>query len=117
MTSSSNAFLEYVLDRLAGFKGISSGRLFGGIGLSADGVQFAMIISGVLYFVVDDTTRPKYEAMGSGCFAYNTKTRRVDVRRYYEVPADVLEDDGQFTEWAKEAIANAKQTRKPERRT
>jgi DNA transformation protein len=110
MPAPSNDYAAYVLEQLEALPGITNGRLFGGVGLKAGDVQFAMIIDGTLYFVVDDSTRPKYEAMGSTCFAYNTKQRRVDVRRYFEVPADVLENGDELVAWADEAIAIATRT-------
>jgi len=96
-------FAEFVLDQLAPLRGVASGRFFSGTGFSVDGVQFGMIIQGTLYFVVDDSTRAKYEARGSRCFSYDTKKRRVDVRRYYSVSADLIEDQEELVLLAREA--------------
>ena len=61
MTVNSSDYVGFVMDQLASLRGISSGRFFGGVGLSADGIQFAMIMGSSLYFVVDDSSREKYE--------------------------------------------------------
>jgi DNA transformation protein len=73
MTTGNNSYVEFVMDQLASLRGIASGSFFGGVGLTSAGTQFAMIMGNSLYFVVDDTTRPRYEKMGSGCFSYDTK--------------------------------------------
>ncbi len=63
-----------------------------------------MIMGNSLYFVVDDSTREKYEKMGSGCFSYLTKKGRVQVKKYYAVPAELIEDQEQLVLLAREAI-------------
>lgn len=108
MTASSQSFIDHIIDSLTSINKITNGRFFGGTGLKADGVQFAMLMGDSLFFVVDDTTRPKYEAAGMECFWYNTKKKRVDVRKYYEVPGELLDDPETLTVWAKESIKIAK---------
>ena len=97
-------FLAFVLEQLEPMRGVSARRLFGGCGLSVDGHTFALLIDNVLYFTVDDTTRPLYEAMGSPCFSYATRLRRVLVRSYHAVPAEVLEDRDRMLPMARQAV-------------
>ena len=99
-----DSYVEFVLEQLAALDGVVSARFFGGVGLSCDGVLFAMIMGNALYFAVDDVTRPKYVAMGSSCFSYNTRKRRVDVTRFYAVPAQTLEEPEELVALAKESI-------------
>lgn len=99
-----DTYVEFVMEQLAPLSGVVSARFFGGVGLSCDGVLFAMIMGNALYFAVDDATRPKYLAMGSSCFSYNTKKRRVDVTRFYAVPAETLEEPDELVALAKESI-------------
>lgn len=101
-------FAEYILDLLAPTGEIESGRFFGGTGFKCGGVQFAMIIGDTLYFVVDKHSRPKYAELGSKPFSYEKRGRIQEVKRYYQVPADVLEDPEQFRRWAETAIASSK---------
>jgi DNA transformation protein len=108
----STDFADFVKDQLAPVRMLASGRFFGGIGLSADGVQFAMVMDHALYFVVSDATRPRYENMGSSCFSYTTRKGRVDVKKYYEVPAEFLEDQDRLLDLANESIAVARQAKK-----
>jgi DNA transformation protein and related proteins len=105
-------FADFVKDQLSPVRTLTSGRFFGGIGLSADGVQFAMVMDHALYFVVSDATRTRYEGMGSGCFSYTTKKGRVDVKKYYEVPAEFLEDQDRLLGLANESIDVARKAKK-----
>jgi DNA transformation protein len=102
--AASAEYLEYVLELLAPIGPVKAARLFGGVGLSRGSVQFALIMDNRLYFVVDDATRPRYEAAGMESFAYDTKKRRVQVRRYYELPEDVLVDADLLRVWAQESL-------------
>lgn len=104
MTAVSREYVAYVLDQLAALREVTSRRFFGGIGLTSAATQFAMLMGSTLYFVVDDTTRPKYEKMGSGCFSYKSKKGRVDVKKYYAVPADMIEDQERLVALARESI-------------
>ncbi len=71
-----------------------------------------MMMENRLYFVVDEDTRKKYELAGMQSFSYMTKKGRVHVRRYFELPEDVLDDPEQLELWAKEAISVAGKTKK-----
>jgi DNA transformation protein len=110
--ASSAEFKAYVMEQLADLPSISTARFFGGVSLHSGPTQFAMIMDGSLYFVVDDTSRPEYEAMGSQCFSYLTKKGRVDVRKYFEVPADLIEDQDRLMGLAKTALKAARSSAK-----
>ncbi len=117
--SASGEYTAWVLELLAPVGPVRVGRFFGGVGLSHASAQFAMIMDNSLYFVVDDTTRARYEAAGMQPFSYETKQRRVQVRRYYELPEDVLTDPDELRVWARESLrvaAKRKTKKKPLRR-
>lgn len=107
MSQASPQFVDFIVDRLSGIDGIARTRFFGGTGLSAHATQFAMVMGGSLYFVVDKDTRPKYEKLGSTCFAYDTKARRVQVRKYFEVPIEIIEDQEALAALARESVLAA----------
>lgn len=112
MTGSTQEYVGYILELLEPLNALSSGRFFGGIGLKSDSVQFAMIMGNALFFVVDTSTRPKYEESGMGCFWYKTKKKKVDVKKYYEVPGDLLDDQETLVAWARESIQVARKLKK-----
>ncbi|MEX2206151.1 MAG: TfoX/Sxy family protein [Myxococcota bacterium] len=108
-------YTAYVLDLLSPVGPLTVGRFFGGVALSRASVQFAMIMDNSLYFVVDDSTRPRYEAAGMRPFSYGKKKGRVQVRRYFELPEDVLSDPDELRVWAAESvrIASKKDRKRP----
>ena len=109
-------YKDYVLEFLEPLFPIRISRFFGGIGISYDAAQFAMIMGNSLYFAVDEYTRKKYEHAGMQPFSYMTKRGRIQVRKYFELPEDVLNDPEQLRLWANEAIQVAANTKKSKRR-
>ena len=112
MTGSTQEYVEYILELLTPVKTISIGRFFGGIGLKSGDTQFAMVMDNSLFFVVDDITRNKYQEYGTECFWYNTKKKKVNVKKYHEVPAEIIENNEAIIEWAIEAINIANKLKK-----
>ncbi|MGH8446163.1 MAG: TfoX/Sxy family protein [Solimonas sp.] len=110
-------FVAFIVDQLAPLPELTAGRFFGGTALRAQGALFAMVMSDVLYFAVDDASRAAYERRGSRCFSYATRKGRIDVKRFYEAPADALEDADELLALARAAIgaAQRKAAAKPRR--
>lgn len=111
--TASTEYTEYVLELLEPIGPVHTGRFFGGVGISKGSLQFAMIMGNGLYFAVDDDTRKKYEQAGMQPFSYMTKKGRVQVRKYFELPEDVLTDPEQLRLWTNEAMRVAGKTKKP----
>ena len=72
-----------------------------------------MIMGNSLYFAVDEDSRGKYEQAGMQPFSYMTKKGLVQVRKYFELPEDVLTDPEQLRLWAKESMQVASKIKKP----
>jgi DNA transformation protein len=108
-----------VLDQLSSLPGVRARAMFGGIGVFAGDLFFAIIANDVLYFKVDDTNRAQYESAGSTAFApYPDKTKMT--MPYYNVPVSVLEDADALVRWARQSIAlvgRKKAAKRPHRRT
>lgn len=100
-------YVDTILDKLDPIKAIRSGQFFGGQSISSNSVQFAMIMRDSLFFVVDNSTREKYTQLGTSCFWYTKKTGKVNVRKYHQVPTEILENNKQLLKWAKESITIA----------
>lgn len=77
--------------------------LFGAVALYRDGLVFAMVWKGSLYFKVDDASRGDYETAGSHALGYVAGGNEHALESYQEVPVDVLEDNETLTEWAQRA--------------
>ncbi|CAH1191244.1 TfoX domain containing protein [Candidatus Nitrotoga sp. BS] len=111
MTTPSTEYTEYILELLEPIGPVRTGRFFGGVRISNGIAQFAMIMENCLYFVVDEITRKKYELAGMEPFSYMTKKGKVLVRRYFELPEDILNDPEQLRIWASEAMSIASKTK------
>ena len=86
---------------------LTSRRMFGGIGLYLDGVFFALIAAGELYFKVDDGNRAAYERAGAEPFRPFPGREAVSLG-YFRVPLEVEEDPRELRAWAAEALAAAR---------
>ncbi|HET7322123.1 MAG TPA: TfoX/Sxy family protein [Longimicrobiaceae bacterium] len=112
--SVSPEYREWVVEQLRHAGTVTGRSMFGGYALYLDGAIFALIDDDVVYFKVDDSNRPGYEAAGMGPFRPMGDEQ---VMQYYEVPADVLEDPDRLCEWADAAAAvSRRKTRKPRKR-
>jgi DNA transformation protein len=100
-------YVEYVLDQLSSFARVTSRRMFGGVGLYADGFFFALI-DDTLYFKVDDSNRADYLARHCRPFQYSkAKDGKIVSMGYYAVPEDVLDDPDELKTWARKSLAVA----------
>ena len=114
----SQSFLTYVLEQVAGVRGVTSRRMFGGVGLYSDDIFFAVLDNDTLFFKVNDTTRPRYVKRRMPPFM--PIPGKPAMSSYYQVPPGVLEDADELAAWAREAVgvgasAPAKAKRTPKR--
>ncbi len=86
----SASFLTFALEQLSRVAPVRSRRMFGGVGLYASDLFFALIADDTLYFKVDDSNRAEFERWGTGPFMPFGDTSHV--MQYYEVPIAVLEE-------------------------
>ena len=93
--------LEHLLDALEPLEPHAR-AMFGGHGIYAGDVFFAILYEGRLYFRVDgDEARGVYERAGMEPFA--PPGGRV-TRSYYEVPAEVVADPDELVAWARRSV-------------
>ena len=97
----SQSYREFVLEQLGRATPVNGKSMFGGVGIYAGGLFFALIAEDRLYFKVDDATRPDFEQRGMEPFRPFGEDSAMG---YYEVPADVVEDVEQLEHWARKAI-------------
>jgi DNA transformation protein len=100
----SSSFLDFVLEQLSDLAGVSARPMFGGHGLYLGKSFFGIVYRDRLYLKTDDETRSWYEDRGMGYFRPNAKQ---NIRSYYEVPGDTVEDRAELVERALEAAARA----------
>ena len=96
-----DSFLTFVCDQLSELEALSPSEMFGGYGVYAGGVFFAIIYKGRLYFRTNEETRPRY--LEAGMSSFQPKPHQ-GLGNYLEVPVDVLEDGGELVAWALDAV-------------
>jgi DNA transformation protein len=104
----SQSYREFVLEQLSRVTPVTGKSMFGGIGIYAQGLFFALIADDRLYFKVNDATRPDFEQRGMEPFRPFGEDSAMG---YYEVPVDVLEDVNQLEAWIKKAVDVAAATK------
>src|ERR1700693_6217473 len=97
----------FLIDMFSESAPVTIRPMFSGFGISADGVTFAMALRAGLYFRADDQTIPQFEAEGSKPFQYQTRTKSVTVKSYWQLPARLFDDPEELTGWARAALAAA----------
>jgi len=105
----SDSFRTFALEQLARIFPVSGRSMFGGVGIYAGGVFFALIDDDVLYFKVDDSNRPDFEALGMEPF--RPFGEEGSVMQYYVVPGHVLDEVDLLDSWATKAVLAARTVR------
>lgn len=107
-----------MLDVFGEFPGITCKSMFGGSSFYKDGIIFACIADGVLYFKVDDINRPQYDVMGSKPFVYeHVNTKKITAMPYYELPESILEDRDQLKLWIDASVAASVRSKKKKKKS
>lgn len=109
----SESYRDFVLEQLGRVMPVIGKSMFGGVGLYADGMFFALIAEDRLYFKVDDTTRSGFERLGMEPFRPFGEDSAMG---YYEVPVDVVEDPVQLAPWMRQAINVAADAKRRKRK-
>lgn len=103
------SFKDFILDQLVDIANVTERKMFGGFGLYADGIFFAIISESVLYLKTDKESKQKFVDAGMDCFR---PSKDQVLKNYFETPSDVLEDREVLAEWVREAIHIAPSSKK-----
>ena len=111
----SSSFQVLVIDQLnRAVPGVRARPMFGGVGIYAGDLFFALIADDTLYFKVDESNRAEFETRGMGPFRPFGDDG--GTMQYYQLPEDVLEDPDALRDWAEKALTVARR-KKPTKRT
>jgi DNA transformation protein len=91
-------------------------RMMGGATLYLDGIIFAILDEGEIWFKADEETNAVWDAEGCERFSVTFKDGRVDTMNYRRGPSDVYDDAEAMQHWAQlaaEAGARGMAKRKP----
>ena len=104
LTGDATASAEHLAEALASLGDVTTRKMFGGYGISEEGVMFGLIDSaGIPHLRVDESTEPDFEAAGS------TRHSRMP---YWSIPPDVLAEPEALLEWGSRALEVARRAKK-----
>ena len=108
----SKDFADYCCELLSGVGSPVAKRMFGGWGISVDGVTVAVIAdlgklgrsNQKLYLKVDDMTKAQFEAVGGKRFEMASKDGKTMGMNYYTTPDETMESPDAMLTWARLAL-------------
>lgn len=107
---------DRIRELFSAFRPVAVRRMFGGAGIYADGVMFALLSSdGVLYLKVDPSTEGDFEREGLPSFAPVMKGGRRTVMPYRKMPERLHDDPEELSQWAARALVAAQRKAVPKK--
>ena len=111
-------FADYCCELLSSVGTCRAKRMFGGWGISVDGINIAILANlgqgDTLWLKVNADTKSAFEAAGCQAFTYDAKGKHMRMN-YYNVTPDAMESPALMAPWARLALeaALAARTAKP----
>jgi DNA transformation protein len=99
---------EYVQELFVSFGPVSVRRMFGGAGVYADGIMFALIANGAIYLKTAPEGTDVFERERCGPFSYATKDGTRQIASYWQMPDRLYDDPEELAQWARTALAVAR---------
>jgi DNA transformation protein len=112
MPSNPDPFVEHVCELLSGLGPIAARRMFGGWGLSVDGMNIGIVAWDTLFLKTNAETEPQWLAAGARPFVYEAKGKPMSLR-YHTPPEDAMESPALMLPWARLALQAALAARVP----
>lgn len=110
MAAPRNEFAQYCCDLLSVIGPCLARRMFGGYGISSDGLTLALLADlgdgEKLWLKADESSRPVFEAAGCTRFSYLAKGQLKSMN-YYSAPDDAMESAQLMAPWARLALEAA----------
>jgi DNA transformation protein len=104
---------DYISELFSAFGTVRVRRMFGGAGIYADGVMFALVSGGLIYLKADGASIPEFERERCAPFAYGTKTGRRAIMSYWRLPDRLYDEPEELARWAQRALAIARRGTAP----
>ena len=95
---------EWVREHFAGLGALEIKRMFGGAGVYASGVIFALLDDGVVWLKGDEALGEAFVDAGSRQFTYPTKDGRMMSMGYWSLPETALDDPDETVAWARRSL-------------
>ena len=103
-------FGEWVREHFHALGRLEIKRMFGGAGVYASGVMFALLDDGVVWLKADQALAPALREAGSRQFTYPTKDGRTMSMGYWTLPDSALDDPDEALAWARRSLEVALRT-------
>jgi DNA transformation protein len=116
-----DSFHDFVCELFAGVGSISVKRMFGGAGVYAEGLMFALLAEETIYIKVDTALKAELMQEKSGPFVWSPENgpragEKVEMG-YWRLPEPALDDPDLAAQWGLKALnvarAKATSTRRP----
>lgn len=104
MAKPPDPFHEFVVELFAPMGPVTIKRMFGGAGVYAGGVMFALVADDEIYLKVDDTLKTDLEDEGSTPFTFEMKDGKSAQMNYYRIPSDAMDCDEDASHWGRRAL-------------
>lgn len=105
-------FIEHVRELLSGLGPVAARRMFGGWGLSVDGMNIGIVAWDTLFLKTNAETEPQWLAAGARPFVYEAKGKAMSLH-YHTPPEDAMESPALMLPWARLALQAALAARVP----
>jgi DNA transformation protein and related proteins len=106
MAAATDPFVAHILELLAPLGNVRARKMFGGWGISCDGISIGLVAWERLYLKVDATTKPNFREAGCEPFIYDGKNRPIEMS-YWTVPPDAMDAPHLMAPWARLAMQAA----------
>jgi DNA transformation protein len=104
---------EHIREIFSEFGPVSVRRMFGGAGIYADGLMFALVADDVIYLKADAQNEAAFAREKLPPFTYVAKNNKRAVMSYRRMPDRLYDDPDELARWAREALAAARRAQKP----
>jgi DNA transformation protein len=102
----SDAQIAFVHDLFADLAPLTTRKMFGGLGVYADGTIFALVMSdGTLRLKGAAAVGAIFEREGWERWTYTRKDGALSSMPYWTLPDDILDDPDRACNWARQALA------------
>jgi DNA transformation protein len=102
---------DFIAELFVQFRPVTVRRMFGGAGLYAEGLMFALVFDGAIYLKVDLASIPDFEREGSKPFVYTRAKSPGRIGRhslsYWRLPERLYDDPDELAVWAGRAFSIA----------
>lgn len=106
MVARDRDFADHCCELLSGIGPCVARRMFGGWGISTEGLNIAIIAWETLYLKASPESEPLWRAAGCEPFTYEAKGKPLQLR-YYSAPAEAMDSPALMLPWARLALQAA----------